>query len=441
MSSLPPPTELDTVAIHPLSPSQTQLFSSQATVIATTTAEQGEDWREELSSNRRPIGTLGNNCSSRESHGAATVVHSIHDDDAITRHQIYTIGITDQQEQQQEQQQQLQDGLFSRPPLVAHMTRSRRRSSSRATVDYSVPSFRLSKTEASLCADQSVAACEIHDHHGTTAIAEEEAALEHSAALIAAKQAELLAQQRMDDIEAAAGVGTGSEGGERRVNSGVGAAENGSGTCCIGRARSGSSSCLCLPPPRHHHLLNNIMMPSNNNTGDRDTTRPGENGSHGNCEESDEYHDEEEEDHFLSGLCLPRSQFFQTSVICSNTMARDALANERTFLSWLNVSIALCLVSFTFISKSLTLDSVRQDIGQDKDLVHKDHLSLAVGYVCFAVAFFAAIYSPLKYLRNIRRISTRYPFAQAGKWTFTVGMILGTLIMTVLVLAYTTMPH
>ncbi|KAG0281944.1 hypothetical protein BGZ95_000009 [Linnemannia exigua] len=191
------------------------------------------------------------------------------------------------------------------------MARSRRRSSTRATVDYSVPSFRPSKTETSLCTNQSEAVCDIHDHHGTTAIAEEEAALEHSAALTAAKQAELLAQQRMGDIEAAAGVGT----------------------------------------------------------------------------------------------------------------------------------EALSLVSFTFISKSLTFDSLRQDIGQDKDLVHKDHLSLAVGYICFVVAFFAAIYSSLKYLRNIRRISTRYPFVQAGKWTFTVGMILGTLIMTVLVLAYTTMPH
>ncbi|KAF9289266.1 hypothetical protein BGZ88_007821 [Linnemannia elongata] len=120
-------------------------------------------------------------------------------------------------------------------------------------------------------------------------------------------------------------------------------------------------------------------------------------------------------------------------------MARDALANERTFLAWLNVSIALCLVSFTFISRSLTLDSVKQDISQGKDMIHKDHLSRAVGYACFVVAIFSAIYSPLKYLRNIRRISTRYPFVQAGAWTFTVGMILGTLIMVALVLAYTTM--
>ncbi|KAF9135871.1 hypothetical protein BGW39_010686 [Mortierella sp. 14UC] len=237
------------------------------------------------------------------------------------------------------------------------MTRSRRRSSTRVSVDYSVPSFRLSKTEASLCADQSEAVCEVHDHHGITAIAEEEAALEHSAALTAAKQAALLALQRMDGIEAAAGVG---------------------------EARSGSSSCLCLPPPRHRHLLNSAMMSGSAGDG---AARPNENDTHNsnnNCEEEeDEHHvEEEEEDHFLSGLCLPRSQFFQTSVICSNTMARDALA--------------LCLVSFTFISKSLTLDSVRENIGEEKD---NDHLSLAVGYACFAVAFFAAIYSPLKYLR------------------------------------------
>ncbi|KAF9906900.1 hypothetical protein EC991_011463 [Linnemannia zychae] len=257
------------------------------------------------------------------------------------------------------------------------MTRSRRRSSTRVSVDYSVPSFRLGKTEASLCADQSEAVCEIHDHHGTTAIAEEEEALEYSAALTAAKQAEVLAQQRMDDIEAAAGVG---EGGSGAVN----ATGTESGSCCIGRARSGSSSCLCLPPSRHHYLLSNVMMAS---SADDATTRPSEHDNHdnnNNCEDDDQHHDEDD-DNFLSGLCLPRSQFFQTSVICSNTMARDALA--------------LCLVSFTFISKSITLDSLREELGEEKDMVHKDHLSLAVGYVCFAVAFFAAIYSPLKYLR------------------------------------------
>ncbi|KAF9093934.1 hypothetical protein BGX23_002703 [Mortierella sp. AD031] len=82
-------------------------------------------------------------------------------------------------------------------------------------------------------------------------------------------------------------------------------------------------------------------------------------------------------------------------------MARDALANERTFLSWLNVSVALCLVSFTFISKSLSLDSLREMIGEEKELVHKDRLSIAVGYVCFIVAFLSAIYSALKYLRYV----------------------------------------
>ncbi|KAG0290499.1 hypothetical protein BGZ97_006157 [Linnemannia gamsii] len=95
----------------------------------------------------------------------------------------------------------------------------------------------------------------------------------------------------------------------------------------------------------------------------------------GEEEDKDEDHHEdghEESDHFCSGICLPRSQFFQTSVICSNTMARDAL---------------------------VTFDSVKEDIGQGEDIVHKDRLSKAVGYLCFIIAFLAAIYSALKYLR------------------------------------------
>jgi hypothetical protein len=61
--------------------------------------------------------------------------------------------------------------------------------------------------------------------------------------------------------------------------------------------------------------------------------------------------------------------------------------------------VALCLVSITFISKSVTFDSVKEDIGQGEDIVHKDRLSKAVGYLCFIIAFLAAIYSALKYLR------------------------------------------
>ncbi|KAG0326248.1 hypothetical protein BG000_001490 [Podila horticola] len=160
----------------------------------------------------------------------------------------------------------------------------------------------------------------------------------------------------------------------------------------------------------------------------------------GNDEDEDHLEhdlDDEEKDNCLSGICLPSSQFFQTSVICSNTMTRDGLANERTFLSWLGVSMSMCLVSFSFITRALTLDTIAEEPPDNGPYEHKDKLSRWIGYVCFGCAFFAAIYSLLKYLRNIRRISTRYPFAQAGAWTFTIGMILGVLIMVALTLAYT----
>lgn len=326
MSSFPPPTELDTVAIHPLAASQTQLCS--ATAIAPTAVIS----EEEVASGRPSTsGTLGNNRSSLESHGVAVDVHLIHDDDAITRHQLYPIGpekeqqipspLQPQQQQQQQQEDQFLDGQSSSPPvLTTRTTRSRTRTSSRVSVDYSIPSFRLSKTDVSLCVDQSEAVCEIHDHHGPTAIAEEEAALEHSAALTAAKQAALLSQQRAIDIEATAGAGM-------RRESGAGVS-TGFRTCCLRR----SSSCLCLPPLRPHHR-HNVMVASSNiadtsQQSGRHSERQGADGGEEDENEEDDHPedvDEEESDHFYSGICLPRSQFFQTSVICSNTMARDAL--------------------------------------------------------------------------------------------------------------------
>ncbi|KAG0292955.1 hypothetical protein BGZ98_002407, partial [Dissophora globulifera] len=155
---------------------------------------------------------------------------------------------------------------------------------------------------------------------------------------------------------------------------------------------------------------------------------------------SDEEEAIEEDDHDdgLTGICAPQSQFFITSVMCSNTMTRDGLANERTYLAWLNTCNALCLVSFTFFSRALSLEIVNDNSSEGHDTQHKDRLSKAIGYVCFISAFLATLFSLFKYLRNIRRISTRYPFAQAGKWTFTVGMFFGILIMSALVIAYTT---
>lgn len=44
--------------------------------------------------------------------------------------------------------------------------------------------------------------------------------------------------------------------------------------------------------------------------------------------------DDEEKDNCMSGICMPSSQFFQTSVICSNTMTRDGLGRRPTNMSF-----------------------------------------------------------------------------------------------------------
>ncbi|KAK3828896.1 MAG: hypothetical protein J3Q66DRAFT_21357 [Benniella sp.] len=223
--------------------------------------------------------------------------------------------------------------------------------------------------------------CEFHVDHGPSAIEEEEAALEFAAVLAAAKAASAAAKAASmgGGVGVAAAIGTG-----------------------FGR------DWAALASTEEESI----------------------------CMEDEE--EEEEEDHCLSGLCMPQSHLFMTSVICSNTNARDGFANERTFLSWLSACNAMCLVSFSFITRALTLDALkRNDRPEHPPPQTKDDISRYIGYICFVAACLATIYSLLKYLRNIRRISTRYPFVQAGKWTFTVGMFFGTIIMVVLVLAYT----
>ncbi|KAG9325922.1 hypothetical protein KVV02_005766 [Mortierella alpina] len=181
----------------------------------------------------------------------------------------------------------------------------------------------------------------VDEHHGSTAYAEEEAALEHAAALVAAKAA--LDASKVESRK------------KKLSGTGVGTAESAVGASTVTAvSRAGLEEEGEIPDP----------------------------------------HDED--DHCLSGVCLPRSQFFQTSVICSNTMTRDGLANERTFLSWLGVCVALSLVSFTFITRAFTLDAVTHGNHEFKP---KDRTSIAVGYLCFVTANMASVYSLLKYLR------------------------------------------
>ncbi|KAI1320217.1 hypothetical protein EDD11_001822 [Mortierella claussenii] len=220
------------------------------------------------------------------------------------------------------------------------------------SLTHSVLSFRARAISFS-ASDLADRPYKIHDDHGLSAIEEEEAALEHAEEL-----AVLKAGFRSSDIS------------------------SGDDAACRTGSRSDTSQ----------HLGETFHCDSEQDDGP---------------EAVDLGLDEDENDHCLSGVCLPPSQFFQTSVICSNTMTRDGL------------------------------ETLAENTQENRDHEHKDHLSRGIGYVCFLSAFFASIYSLLKYLRNIRRISTRYPFAQAGAWTFTVGMFLGMLIMVALVLANT----
>lgn len=65
---------------------------------------------------------------------------------------------------------------------------------------------------------------------------------------------------------------------------------------------------------------------SSNGLGSGSSDRDLEGNNEGEDDDYSEHDlDDEEKDDCMSGICLPSSQFFQTSVICSNTMTRDGL--------------------------------------------------------------------------------------------------------------------
>jgi len=201
-----------------------------------------------------------------------------HSDDAIARHCSLSQNLTTHKHQDnyeqdqnnhdgdQNESEQYLDYSPERPDLaIIQQTQDPlRRSLSLQSQAHSERSFRMK--DINLSEDQT-APCDLHDDHGTSAIEEEEAALEYAAELTAAKRASMIA----------------------------------SGNSKVSRLASKTLSNLGLSS----ELPRSVAL--------------------GQVTPPDCIVDEEENDHFLSGLCIPESKFFMTSVICSNTMTRDAL--------------------------------------------------------------------------------------------------------------------
>ncbi|RCH87850.1 hypothetical protein CU097_009835 [Rhizopus azygosporus] len=136
----------------------------------------------------------------------------------------------------------------------------------------------------------------------------------------------------------------------------------------------------------------------------------------------------------------PKSQIFETnliedifdySILTSNdvSMARDMLANERNWLTWLRLSCTLIILGFTVLLRLRLPDPSEEAIN--------NHPTRPIGYVFIAVGLGCLFVGVGKYFKNQRLLIKQATFVQAGWGSFVMVGILAIFTCTIMIIAST----
>lgn len=109
--------------------------------------------------------------------------------------------------------------------------------------------------------------------------------------------------------------------------------------------------------------------------------------------------------------------------------ARDHAANERTFLSWLRLSLYMAIVSVAII--------LNFHLKSEPTAVEK-RFSLPLGIIFWALAVACLVAGLANYINTITRYSRRTALVQTGWKTQTVSTVVATTIVAACILLLTT---
>jgi putative membrane protein len=83
--------------------------------------------------------------------------------------------------------------------------------------------------------------------------------------------------------------------------------------------------------------------------------------------------------------------------------ASDHLANERTFLAWIRISIGIIVFGFVVAKFGITLREILRVHG---NATHESAMSLAIGVGFMAMGIFMAIVSLIRYRTTMNRLNS-----------------------------------
>ncbi|GAO49418.1 hypothetical protein G7K_3568-t1 [Saitoella complicata NRRL Y-17804] len=111
-------------------------------------------------------------------------------------------------------------------------------------------------------------------------------------------------------------------------------------------------------------------------------------------------------------------------MLSAGSSARDHCANERTFLSWLRLSLTLTLVGLAFVLK-FDLNAIDEPSHEERTL------ALPLGYTFIALAILSVGVGLANYLRLLSLLVRKAAIVQPNKWITGVAFGIGTVIASV----------
>ncbi|KAI8344291.1 hypothetical protein BC941DRAFT_408265 [Chlamydoabsidia padenii] len=147
----------------------------------------------------------------------------------------------------------------------------------------------------------------------------------------------------------------------------------------------------------------------------------------------------DEERQLQTSFSIPKLlSILDLSLIIPNkvSMARDQLAGERNYLTFLRFSCTLIVLGFTMILKfRLPYAEDLDDPLNDQWEMDRDQITTPLGYCFVAIGFSLFLYSFAQYYLNQQALIRQVNYIQAGWFSLTVMAMFAAFVIGVMILA------
>ncbi|CAO3588092.1 unnamed protein product [Absidia cylindrospora] len=154
--------------------------------------------------------------------------------------------------------------------------------------------------------------------------------------------------------------------------------------------------------------------------------------------------DEESQRRTTSSRAIPKAfSILDVSLVIPNkvSMARDQLAGERNYLTFLRFSCTLIVLGFTMLLKFRLPYEADANHDDDTSSGDPDAITTPLGYCFIAIGFCLFLYGFIRYYMNQNALARQVNYIQAGWFSMSVMATLASFVIGVMILASVQLCH